>query len=497
MTDSRGEASLTMEKSSSRCLLRSPNSQPWAVRLIVIALMSSVFVPVALISTTHLTWHAVLAVLVLVTLAAWVSADLSRASVVLCGLLVAGGVALLFEGTVFSRLYRATVIISLVLLVRSHLTGHSLHRIIRFSAVDVAVGLLWAVVTLSLLSLRAGDERARSEWLRLTHSVVLYLVLTRTIESHGDFVRVFRAAGVAMVALAAVCLMQMARVLPFYGGATTFPRATGLGGETNMVAAMAAITTPWFVWLIQNDVRAGRAVGIAGLTSALIAVGLTYSRGGLVAMIASLLMTIALLARPGWSRWTTIVAVAVVVAVLMSAPVVDWTRWSERASPLLGVLRGLRAADVSDDAIRHRLVAPKIAFRVYTDRWVRGIGIGQSVHYMRQTLGVALLIHNTYLDVLLELGILGAAVYGVILGLDCWTLAAAARCLRRHESLFHLHLAVGISVAVLLVTFLTLSMAYHNVVFMIIGLSAGLGRISSSSCQRGTAFAQGRCNVRQ
>jgi O-antigen ligase len=181
--------------------------------------------------------------------------------------------------------------------------------------------------------------------------------------------------------------------------------------------ALALRDNPWL-----------RAAAAAGVPLCLLALFLTVSRGGLVALAAVLIAGVAV---AGNARKTA--ALVVAVAVL-------------GATFYFVALAPPEARDriVTSDGGTGREDIWKVGWRMVEANPVVGVGAGNfatsSVHYLLEP-GVILrpdfivddpkVAHNTYLEVLAELGVVGLALFLIVLGYSLVTALRAARTFQR------------------------------------------------------------------
>jgi O-antigen ligase len=173
------------------------------------------------------------------------------------------------------------------------------------------------------------------------------------------------------------------------------------------------------------------AAGIGLLCGATIL--LTVSRGGLIAMTMALLVAIAV-----GGRWRLpIIALAAAIAATA------FIYFAGFASPQ--AVDHLKSTTQGDARVQEgRVTIWQVAWRMVEDHPVRGVGGGnfadRSIEYVLQPgqtprsdliLDNPAVVHNTYLETLAELGIVGAGLYLALIGFCINALIKATRLFKR------------------------------------------------------------------
>jgi len=281
----------------------------------------------------------------------------------------------------------------------------------------------WAAITLAWADNRGASLHALS---RYAPNLVLFPVVFTAVRSRRDVVRILGAVVIGAAIAAAVGILKP----PSAGAVADAGRATGTIGDANELAA--ALIVGLFVaggFAVTRGID-GRARAASALVVPLCLAGilLSLSRGGLIAVAAA-------------------AAVAVIVA----------GRWRARASLLATVV-------VATGLFYFTLLAPPVAQERVTqvaggtgriDLWtvggrmveahpIRGIGVGNfassSIHYLLRPgiitradfiITTPKVAHNTYLQVLAEMGAPGLALFLAIIGFALGSTLLAARRFER------------------------------------------------------------------
>lgn len=187
-----------------------------------------------------------------------------------------------------------------------------------------------------------------------------------------------------------------------YEGLT--PRSLGFGGNPNEWAAMVLLGTGPAVAILENEgTLLGRIGAVAALLVSAIAVFLTVSRAGIVVYGAMLPFIVAIL----WSRRAALLLGlgALVVGVLIF---VDLSAVYSRFDSFLD------SSELElDGSVRDRGLAQRFAIESFLRSPFIGIGTGGFLAEVEVQSGgqVVKETHNTYLQLLSENGLVGAAVF--------------------------------------------------------------------------------------
>lgn len=218
---------------------------------------------------------------------------------------------------------------------------------------------------------------------------------------------------------------------------------------------------------------------LAFLATYIVGIVETQSRGGLVAACAAIVAACAV-GGPLRPRAVAIACASAALAIGYYAVLAPAT------------LRE-RVTQISAQSSASRTDTWRIALRIAGGHPVGGVGIGNfqavessyiasslNLPSARLVLGNRLVVHNTYLQVLSELGIVGLLLFVAILGV---TLAIGLDALRRvHPASPTAHTFRGVVCAVvgLLVAYVFLSGQYEKPLWLLLGVAASLGTVARS-----------------
>jgi O-antigen ligase len=276
----------------------------------------------------------------------------------------------------------------------------------------------------SVLWAESGAE-AQTATMRFALSAILFLIVFGAVRrrEHARWLVMAFVAG-AFVS-AAFGLVSSSGVNADAGG-----RLTGTIGDPNELAAILvaglvlalalALTSP------ESPLLRLASMGVAGLC--LLGILLSLSRGGLVALFAALLVGLVVA-----GRWRGMVGAAAVAIALSS-----FTYFAFYASPAATE----RITRTGGGTGREDIWT--VGWRMVEANPVRGVGSGNfpvsSVHYLLEP-GTILrdefivdtpkVAHNTYLGILAELGVVGLALFGLLVAFSLTSGLRAARAFER------------------------------------------------------------------
>jgi colicin import membrane protein len=316
---------------------------------------------------------------------------------------------------------------------------------------------------------------ARTSGLRLVQGFVLALIAYSAISERRDFVRLVWAfmTGAFLTALAGLAGASSAESFDPDLGTS---RLSGQIGDPNELAAIL-VPALWLAAFALGTVRNPLLRWLLAVYALvfLLALFLTESRGGIVALAVSSAAAIVLAGR---------VRARALVAIL-SAAAVGGTYYALVAPPeSLSRVTQFTAGGGSG-----RTDIWSVALEVSSDHLVLGTGIGNFVvveptyaardiplEAVRLVVDTPLVVHNMYLHVLAELGLVGLAGFALIVAAALVTAWQAIRLLeRRGDGELEL-LARGLLVGMIgmLGAYVFLSAQYEKQLWLLIGVALGV-----------------------
>ena len=181
-------------------------------------------------------------------------------------------------------------------------------------------------------------------------------------------------------------------------------RAVSTFDNPNMLATYLILTAP-FIWyyLIREETSAsGRIIALIGSAASLACTVLTWSRGGWLGMLAAMVLFL-------FANYKHVFRLLIVVGA--SAPLWPWI------IPGSVVGRFASIGNLADSSTYYRLYTWKGTFRMLSEYYAGGIGVGQSafsqIYPMYAYVGTEITAHshNLLLEIAVELGVVGVLVF--------------------------------------------------------------------------------------
>jgi O-antigen ligase len=283
-------------------------------------------------------------------------------------------------------------------------------------------------VLLSLQSMLFARDPALSfielsDYLKMMLVTFLIVQLVHTPDHLRQLAYVVFAGAVATVFLGLVNLAVGYQVPgDSYVGENFLVRFSGAHENPNRAAAFMCAALPLGLFAVRHAARALRLLCVAGVVVLTVAIFATFSRS-VVVPFAVILAAVVL--REMRSRRSYLALVAVLSIGLLLTPRYYWDR-------LLG-LREAFATTSLDWSVYTRMLALRTAWEMFLDHPLTGVGLGNFIVASAYQVFVRIVVHNSYLEILVGTGIFGLMAYLVILhaGLR-YTWAGARRRWRRH-----------------------------------------------------------------
>jgi O-antigen ligase len=321
-----------------------------------------------------------------------------------------------------------------------------------FDWTHVVLFLLVALGIVSSLQARSvGDGFAIT--MRYASFISLYVIITQLLAENRLHERIVWVLSIAC-AVSAVLAIQN-----FLAGTALLARPH-YGADPLDLAFILATTLPLTFWLLRSR---GSQRGVVLLMLGLISAGviLTFARGAILALAAGAVWH-ALTER----RHIPVIAVGLAVG-LATAALLILTNEST-------VLSGLRLKGyIADANVQSRFDSWAAAEEMVWTHPLVGVGPGNFRFYYRDLTGAmpeafrVLVVHNAYLDIAAELGLIGLALWISYLSASFWR---ATKCVRLGKGPPGLVAALRTALIVAVVGMVTLSEQYTGPVWIIGGL---------------------------
>lgn len=267
-----------------------------------------------------------------------------------------------------------------------------------------------------------------------------------------------------LMLIASVGLVSLYLIREWVGALSTYGfgyRPGSVAGDPNVFSASAVTVLPIMLAVGLGQHGWKRAFCMGCLLVTIVAILLASSRGGFIALVVLLLLQM----RDSRHRGKFIVVALVIAALFLASPI----------SPLDRLLHPTFSDTESSDA---RLQLWSIAVRIIADHPILGVGLWQFAPYMRRYMppGVDLefnVPHNTYLEVAVELGFVGLALFLAMLFFTLLNLSRIRKAAKKcgDTFMYSLSTAIGNGLVGFMVAAFFLSAMYVKVFWFSIFLS--------------------------
>jgi O-antigen ligase len=338
----------------------------------------------------------------------------------------------------------------------------------------LAAFLGWAAISVVWAT---DPDETKSSVVRLALVVVLFLVVHSAVRTPRDL---------RLLAWAFVTGTFLTTVYGLVFGLYNEGRFTGGLSDANFLAAAVVASLAMCGFMLSSERRARARIVLvifAGLDA--VALVLTQSRGGLIALAVVLAVACLLAGRlRGRAIALTLVVVAVGVgyyAVLAPATVRE------------------RATSISAEASAGRADAWRIAIEMAEDHPLIGVGLNNfpvvqseyvagsvNLVYGQLFRELSVAAHNTYLQILSELGVVGLALLLAVALLTMFVAIGSLRQLSAYRDPETDRLVRGLIVAAvgLLMSFAFLSGQYEKQLWLVLGVLAAIPSVVEAAAAR-------------
>ncbi|MFO1055797.1 MAG: O-antigen ligase family protein [Dongiaceae bacterium] len=279
--------------------------------------------------------------------------------------------------------------------------------------------------------------------------------------------------------------LAVAQLHQIVGGLDSW-RAAGPLGDPNFFAQALVPIVALAADRALNEPRAAlRPIAAAALAACLLAILYTYSRGALLALAAMLVAQLAL----GWrGLLRRPLALAALILALGLGAALAPAGYRERAAELSGAVAEQGPGDSSDPAIRGRFGEMRVAWHMFLEHPLLGIGPGnyesafqQENLRLRQTLrNETREAHSLYLQIAAELGLPGLLAFAALALVLARTIRDARRAFRAggQPDLATLAAALGVGWLGYAVTALFLHEGLPRHFWLLVGITMALPEVA-------------------
>ena len=181
-------------------------------------------------------------------------------------------------------------------------------------------------------------------------------------------------------------------------------RFSGAHANPNLAAAVMCSALPLGIFGLKHARARMRPVFVVAIIILIVAIFGTFSRS---VVFAFSFVTVCVLAREARSRRTYLALVALLTLGILLAPGFYWER-------VLG-LRDAFEDKTLDWSVYTRLLALETAWDMFLRHPFTGVGIGNFFEAASYKLFVRMVVHNTYLEVLVGMGVFGLMAFMTVL----------------------------------------------------------------------------------
>ncbi len=295
-------------------------------------------------------------------------------------------------------------------------------------------GFFWGAAGLftliSLLSMLVARDIGASFGEMVTFGKILLIVvivvhLTRTPNQLRALCYAVFIGAVGTVVLGVLALVLGIESVDqnYMGTSIRILRFTGAHENPNKAAAYMCSALPLGLFAIRHCAnRIARAAFALGVVVLVVGIFATLSRSVIVALTIVLIGTGAYELR---SRRSFVVLGVILSLAVLLAPRYYWER-------VLSLPEALR--DTTQDwSVYTRMLALQTAWEMFLDHPLTGVGIGNFVGASAYRLFVRIVVHNTYLEILVGTGVAGLCMFLAMIGAGLrHALAGARRRWSRH-----------------------------------------------------------------
>ncbi|MFA9563869.1 MAG: O-antigen ligase family protein [Acidimicrobiales bacterium] len=331
---------------------------------------------------------------------------------------------------------------------RRLLTGETDRRLVHDATVPALLLVLaWLGIVVLGVIYAVEPDRTWARVVELVRVLIVFFCVVVSIRRPDTF----RAAGWAVIVsgglMAVVNVFQVvtgtfdndylglaqAEVAQIVTGEADAHRIGGPLASPNFFALVLipVVSLAWsrMTSVVESPARRAFAAGCGALS--LVAMVLTFSRGALVGL-AVIAMILVWRARPTPRQWAALALVGAFAFLALPS------NYKERAGAVLEFVPGASQSESSDPSLRGRTSEVTAAWQMFLDHPVVGVGAGNyETRYQAYAEDIGLESrrverqpHSLPLEIAAEHGLIGLAVFGLLLWVCMTRLAGAARDMR-------------------------------------------------------------------
>lgn len=286
-------------------------------------------------------------------------------------------------------------------------------RVFRLRLMDIAVAI-FAILTLMGGVITSGGLPSLKSAVMYFVLMAIYFLIVNLFNTREWIERLVAAVAIPSVLVSIYGILgYAANHLPakwldtsMFFGITN--RAVSVFENPNMLATYLALTIPFILVCVLNKKLSvkTRVFSLCGFIVSLACIILTWSRGAWLGLIVAIALFSLIVYKHSLKYW---------LAVGITAPF-----WS-KLIPDNVMTRFMSIGDLADSSTYYRLYTWKGALRLFSDYWFSGIGVGDAaftqVYPLYAYIGIESTVHshNLFLQIAIELGIMGLIVFLAIM----------------------------------------------------------------------------------
>jgi len=321
-----------------------------------------------------------------------------------------------------------------IVLIRAAVFKARFHRWRSFVLL-VAVYGLTGIIPMLIATDYEGISLTSQDYIKDVFIGLEVILLIRTTGNLKHAVWILLLAGLLMGSLTFYQQMTSTLDNPYWGfgksllDSTSGLRIAGPIGDPNTYAQIMAVLIPLALVRVWNEKRSSlRLLALVILFLCGFAVIFSYSRGGFLAVVVSLLF-LAIRRPPRPALAAVLLGVLIFVIQLLPATYVD------RISTLLYFLPNDNKSALQENSFRGRTSENLVATMMFKDHPLIGVGAGNfNANYQEYSRRLGLdsrrnprSAHSLYLEIAAERGLVGLALFVVIVGSAYWSLWRAEK----------------------------------------------------------------------